>query len=384
MRYNRVMNIIPLLTPADAEKRVSLLDMELDELTEFVKGLGQPAYRARQIWEWIYRRFADDFEQMSNLPASLRAQLAQKATIRVLTPVVEQVSLAEDTLKILFQLHDGQTIEAVLMLYDKRRTLCISSQAGCAMGCTFCATAQGGLARNLTSGEIVAQVLYYARYLATPGALPLTNVERPSHVTNIVLMGMGEPMHNYKNVWDALRRLTDADAFGLGARNITLSTVGLVPMIDRMADEGLQIGLAVSLHAPNDDLRTQLVPINRGYSVEKLLEAVERYIAKTKRRVTFEYALMRGINDSAELAHEMGQKLRHLLCHVNVIPLNPIPDSKFQPSSDEDTTRFVEILREYGISATIRLRRGIEINAGCGQLRRSQLPGEKSKTPIAA
>lgn len=383
-RYNKAMNIIPLLSPNEAETRVPLLDMGLDELTQFIKELGEPAYRARQVWEWIYQRYAGDFEQMSNLPQALRAQLAQRATLRVLTPVVEQISLAGDTLKILFQLHDGQTIEAVLMLYDKRRTLCISSQAGCAMGCTFCATAQGGLARNLTAGEIVAQVLYFARYLATPGALPLTEVERPSTVTNIVLMGMGEPMHNYKNVWTALRRLTDADAFGLGARNITLSTVGLVPMIDRMAEEGLQIGLAVSLHAPNDDLRTQLVPINKGYPVDELLASVERYIAKTKRRVTFEYALMKGINDSAELAHELGQKIQHLLCHVNVIPLNPIPDSKFQPTSDEDTQRFVDILRSYGISATVRLRRGIEINAGCGQLQRSQANGSKTRPSMAA
>lgn len=369
------MNMIPLFTPSDTpsdgETRVSLLEMGLDELTEFMKELGQPAYRARQIWEWIYQRYADDFEQMSNLPQSLRAQLAERATLCVVTPVFEQVSLARDTYKILFRLHDGQTIEAVLMLYDKRRTLCISSQAGCAMGCTFCATAQGGLARNLTTGEIVAQALYFARYLAQPGALPDTEVERPSSVTNIVLMGMGEPMHNYKNVWAALRRLTDPGAFGLGARNITLSTVGLVPMIDRMADEGLQIGLAVSLHAPNDTLRTQLVPVNKGYPVDELLASVERYIAKTHRRVTFEYALMNGINDSAELAHELGEKLHRLLCHVNVIPLNPIPDSKFQPSTDEDTQHFVEILHEYGVSATVRLRRGIEINAGCGQLRRA-------------
>ena len=378
------MNIIPLLTPSEAEKKVALLEMGLDELTEYVKGLGQPAYRARQIWEWIYRRYADDFEQMSNLPAALRTQLADQATLRVLTPVVEQVSLAEDTLKILFQLHDGQTIEAVLMLYDKRRTLCISSQAGCAMGCTFCATAQGGLARNLSAGEIVAQVLYFARYLATPNALPLTDVERPSHVTNIVLMGMGEPMHNYNNVWTALRRLTSPDAFGLGARNITLSTVGLVPMIDRMADEGLQIGLAVSLHAPNDELRTQLVPVNKGYPVDELVAAVKRYILRTKRRVTFEYALMAGINDSEDLAHELGHILQDMLCHVNVIPLNPIPDSKFQPSSDEDTERFVEILHDYGISATVRLRRGIEINAGCGQLRRTQMPGSQTHAAVAA
>jgi len=259
----------------------------------------------------------------------------------------------------------------VLMLYEQRRTLCISSQAGCAMGCTFCATAQGGLARNLTAGEIVAQVLYFARYLADPSAPPETDVQRPTDVTNIVLMGMGEPMHNYDNVWTALRRLTDADALGLGARHITLSTVGLVPMIDRMEEEGLHIGLAVNLHAPNDELRTSLVPINKGYPVDDLLAAVRRYADRTHRRVTFEYALMRGINDSPALAAEMGAKLQGILCHVNLIPLNPIPDSPYQPTSDEETERFAQILRDAGIPATVRLRRGIEINAGCGQLRRA-------------
>ena len=211
----------------------------------------------------------------------LRAQLAATATVTPLTLVTEMVSHDRDTVKTLFQLHDGQTIEAVLMLYDARRTLCISSQAGCAMGCTFCATAQGGLARNLTPGEIVAQVLYFARYLADASLPPDTSAARPTTVTNIVLMGMGEPLHNYANVWTALHRLTAPDAFGLGARHITLSTVGLAPMIDRMADEGIQIGLAVSLHAPNDVLRTQLVPINKGYPVDEVLAAVRRYVAKT-------------------------------------------------------------------------------------------------------
>ncbi|MCA9982007.1 MAG: 23S rRNA (adenine(2503)-C(2))-methyltransferase RlmN, partial [Anaerolineales bacterium] len=326
------------------------------------------------------------FVEMSNLPKALRERLAVEATIDPLTPVVEMTSLARDTRKVLFQLHDGQTIEAVLMLYDKRRTLCISSQAGCAMGCTFCATAQGGLARNLTPGEIVAQVLYFARYLGAEyhdgsDAEPL-DVERPTHVTNIVLMGMGEPLHNYANVWTALQRLTAADGFGLGARHITLSTVGLVPMIDRMAEESLQINLAVSLHAPNDELRTGLVPVNRGYAVDDLLAAVARYIEKTNRRVTFEYALMNGINDSPALAEELAEKLAPLLCHVNVIPLNPIPDSPYQPTSDADTARFVEILREHGVPATVRLRRGIEINAGCGQLRRAARNGAAKETAV--
>lgn len=352
-------------------RRVPLLDFALPALTDYVVSLGQPKFRARQLWDWMYKSYVADFDQMTNLPKALRERLQAEALVDPLTPVAQIVSLAKDTQKVLFQLHDGYTIEAVLMLYDKRRTLCISSQAGCAMGCTFCATAQGGLARNLTAGEIVAQVLFFARYLASPTEPPVMDVERPSHVTNIVLMGMGEPLHNYQNVWTALHRLTAEEAFGLGARNITLSTVGLVPMIDRMAEEDLQINLAVSLHAPNDELRSRLVPVNKGFPVDELLAAVQRYIAKTNRRVTFEYALMAGINDGVAEARELAQKLQPLLCHVNVIPLNPIPDSPYQPTSDADTQVFVQILRDHGVPATVRLRRGIEINAGCGQLRRA-------------
>lgn len=359
--------------------RQSLLDLSQAELAAYLQAMGQPAYRARQVWDWLYRHYALNFDAMANLPKSLRAELDARAVASPLKTVAQVAAQDKDTLKVLFELHDGQTIEAVLMLYDKRRTLCISSQAGCAMGCTFCATALGGLARNLTAGEIVAQVLYFACYLAqaddAPDAefadVPALNVERPTQVTNIVLMGMGEPMHNYRNVWTALRRLTDADGFGLGARHITLSTVGLVPMIDRMADEGIQVGLAVSLHAPNDELRNTLTPINSRYPLDELLGAVERYIAKTNRRVTFEYALMRGINDSPALAQELASKIKHLLSHVNLIPLNPVPNSPFQPTSDEDTAAFADILRAHGISTTVRLRRGIEINAGCGQLQRA-------------
>jgi 23S rRNA (adenine2503-C2)-methyltransferase len=353
--------------------------MDITQLGDFLAEMGEPRFRARQLWEWIYKHYAGDFESMSNLSKELRTKLSSLATVAPLTLVAEVVSRERDTVKALFQLPDGHTIEAVLMLYDQRRTLCISSQAGCAMGCTFCATAQGGLVRNLTAGEIVAQVLYFARYLAEPALPPDAAVERPTAVTNIVLMGMGEPLHNYTNVWTALRRLTSADGFGLGARHITLSTVGLAPMIDRMADEGLQIGLAVSLHAPNDELRTQLVPVNKGYSVDDVLAAVRRYVTKTNRRVTFEYALMAGINDSPELAQEMAEKLQGILCHVNLIPLNPIPDSPFQPTSDEETERFAQVLRDAGIAATVRLRRGIEINAGCGQLRRAVSQSEPPK-----
>ena len=375
------MKTIPLTLPGDAPISRSLLDCSPQELTDVVNALpagkkrangkaaGVPAYRIRQIQEWIYKKYARSFDEMTNLPQALRDGLAATSTLTPLQPVTQRVSKAGDTLKVLFQMPDGETVEAVLMLYNRRRTLCISSQAGCAMGCTFCATALGGLRRNLTAGEIVAQVLFFARYLSDAAEGPKMRVKRPTTVTNIVFMGMGEPMHNYKNVWTAIRRLTAADGFALGARHITLSTVGLIPMIDRMADEGLQVNLAVSLHAPNNDLRSKLVPPSRRYPVDDLLASVRRYIAKTNRRVTFEYALMRGTNDSPALAEDLADKLQGILCHVNLIPLNPIPDSPFQPTSDKDTQRFANILLARGISTTVRIRRGIEIDAGCGQLR---------------
>lgn len=375
------MKTIPLTLPGDAPTNRSLLDCSPQELTDVVNALpagkkrangkaaGVPAYRIRQIQEWIYKKYARSFDEMTNLPQALRDGLAATSTLTPLQPVTQRVSRAGDTLKVLFQMPDGETVEAVLMLYNRRRTLCISSQAGCAMGCTFCATARGGLRRNLTAGEIVAQVLFFARYLSDAGEGPKMRVKRPTTVTNIVLMGMGEPMHNYKNVWTAIRRLTAADGFALGARHITLSTVGLIPMIDRMAEEGLQVNLAVSLHAPNNDLRSKLVPPSRRYPVDDLLASVRRYIARTNRRVTFEYALMRGTNDSPALAEDLADKLQGILCHVNLIPLNPIPDSPFQPTSDKDTQRFANILLARGISTTVRIRRGIEIDAGCGQLR---------------
>ena len=375
------MKTIPLTPPGVSPTSLSLLDCSPQELTDVVNALpasqkrangkaaGVPAYRIRQIEEWIYKKYARSFEEMTNLPQAMRAGLAATTTLTPLKPVTQRVSKAGDTQKVLFQMPDGEKVEAVLMLYDRRRTLCISSQAGCAMGCSFCATARGGLRRNLTAGEIVAQVLFFARYLLDADERPKMRVKRPTTVTNIVLMGMGEPMHNYENVWTAIRRLTAADGFGLGARHITLSTVGLIPMIDRMADEGLQVNLAVSLHAPNNDLRSKLVPPSRRYPVDDLLASVRRYITKTNRRVTFEYALMRGTNDSPALAEDLADKLQGILCHVNLIPLNPIPDSPFQPTSDKDTQRFADILNARGISTTVRIRRGIEIDAGCGQLR---------------
>ncbi|MCX7668851.1 MAG: 23S rRNA (adenine(2503)-C(2))-methyltransferase RlmN [Anaerolineae bacterium] len=362
---------------------ISLLDLSRAELTDRLAGWGAPRYRADQIWEWIYKKLVTDPAQMTNLPKDLRERLAALGPINPLDVVVEQRSQDRQTIKWLFRLPDGVTIESVLMLYDERRTVCISTQAGCAMGCVFCATGQAGLARNLTAGEIVAQVLAAARWLATTDdARPTTPAaQRPTDVgdqqprgdnrlTNIVVMGMGEPLANYERTWTALRTLTDPAGFGLGARHITLSTVGLPHGIRKMAEEPLQINLAVSLHAANDDLRTQLVPINHRYPIAEVMAAVRDYVGRTHRRVTFEYALMKGINDMPAHARELAALLKGLLCHVNLIPLNPVAGSPYQPSTAEAAAQFQQILEARGIAATVRLRRGLDIDAGCGQLRR--------------
>ncbi|HSN77056.1 MAG TPA: 23S rRNA (adenine(2503)-C(2))-methyltransferase RlmN [Anaerolineae bacterium] len=373
---------------------IRLLDLSRDALRDQVIAWGQPAYRADQLYQWLYQQVAIDPAEMTNLPASLRAQLADEAQIELLTPVAETASRDGHTTKTLFRLGDGQLIETVLMRYDRRNTVCISSQAGCAMGCTFCATAQMGLQRNLTPGEIVAQVLYFERWLRQKGEegkrgkgrkegkdtpptdsgsrvtgyeLPITDYRL--RITNVVVMGMGEPLANYAHLWQALRTLADPAGFDMGARKITVSTVGLVPGIDRFAEEELQINLAVSLHAPNDALRATLVPINQRYPIAEVIAACRRYVTRTHRRISFEYAMMRGINDSPALAEELATLLHGLLCHVNLIPLNPVVGSPFQPSRREDVDAFVAILQRRGIPTTLRVRRGIDIDAGCGQLR---------------
>ena len=366
----------------------SLLDLTHAELADLLAGWGQPRFRADQVWDWLYRKLATDPAGMTNLPAALRDRLAAETTIDPLTRVHEQRSADGQTIKWLFRLPDGNTIETVLMFYDDtgasarpRRTVCISSQAGCAMGCVFCATGQAGLARNLSAGEIVAQALYAARWLRDPlqdltglQFQDLTGLQRPvrsdDRLTNVVVMGMGEPLANYERAWQALRTINDPAGFNLGARHITLSTVGLPQGIRRMAGEPLQINLAVSLHAPNDALREKLVPVNSRYPIAELLAAVRDYIGRTNRRVTFEYALMAGINDMPALAYELAALLAGLLCHVNLIPLNPVAESPFQPATPHHAAAFQAILEQGGIPTTMRTRRGIDIDAGCGQLRR--------------
>ena len=342
------------------DKLVQLYDLDLAELTAFVQTLGERPFRAKQLWQWLYEKYAASFDEMTNLPKGLREKLAQTAVLNPATIAAEQRSSDGQTEKVLFRLPDGQLIETVLMGYeDGRRTLCISTQAGCAMGCVFCATGQMGFARNLTAGEIVAQVLYFAHKLAPQG----------ERVSNIVMMGMGEPLHNYRETLTAVDRLTDPTGLNLSARKITFSTVGLVPAIRRYADEQRQTPLAISLHAATDEERNKLIPINKRWPIADLMEACRYYLAKNGRRLTFEWALIAYKNDTPEQAQALGKLLQGMLCHVNLIPLNPTEGYSGGPSSRERVQAFQDELARYGVSSTVRVRRGIDIQAGCGQLR---------------
>ncbi len=330
-------------------------------LGDLLVELGQPRYRSKQIRAWLYEKGAASFQEMTDLPKGLRDVLEAKVALGTITVDTEQVS-RDGTRKRLYKLHDGQLVEAVLMAYDDgRRTACISSQAGCGMGCTFCATGQMGFARQLTSTEIFEQAALFARELQASG----------ERLSNIVMMGMGEPFANYDAVIEAVRRINRE--LGVGARHITISTVGLVPKIRQLVDEGIQVTLAVSLHAATDEERSKIMPVNRRYPLAELIAACHDYVERGGRRVTFEWALIAGKNDTPEVAERLGKLLRGLQCHVNLIPLNPTPGYGEKPSSDADARRFVEILAEHGVAATVRVRRGIDIAAGCGQLKSAVL-----------
>ncbi len=335
-----------------------LYDLSLPDLTALLSDWGEPAYRARQIWEGIYQHFYTSADEFTTLPKALRARLAETFTFQPLTPAQTLRSRDGQTVKTLFHLNDGRAIEAVLMKYDRRRTLCISTQAGCAMGCAFCATGQMGFKRHLTSGEIVAQVMYYAHQLHQQG----------ERVTNIVVMGMGEPFHNYDNTMAAVDRLNDPQGYNFGARRITISTVGLVPAIRRFTAEKRQVNLAISLHAADDELRASMMPVAKTYRLDELLSACRDYVQATGRRVTFEWALIDGVNDTPEQARLLVSKIKGMLCHVNAIPLNPTEGYRGKATSPRRAEEFRQILEQAGIPCTLRLRRGIEIQAGCGQL----------------
>ena len=341
---------------------VAFFDLTLDDLTAHMADWGEPAYRARQVWSAAYARLIDDPAAMTDLPAALRSRLSDGFAFSSLTPKATARSKDGGTEKALLTLSDGQAVEAVLMRYERRRTACISTQVGCAMGCVFCATGQMGFVRQLSAGEIVSQVLYFARRLAAGG----------ERLTNLVIMGMGEPFHNYEATMAAIDRLNDPDGFKFGARRITVSTVGLVPMIERFAREDRQVNLAVSLHAATNELRSRLLPINRRYPLEVLFPACRAYVEATGRRITFEWALIEGVNDGDDQARALARLAEGMICHVNLIPLNPTHGYSGAPTPRERAAAFKSALEAEGVPATVRLRRGIEIEAGCGQLATEQ------------
>ncbi len=380
------MMIEPISSPA------TLLDLTLPEIEAWCVAHGQPAFRGRQIFQAFYRELVSGYDQITTLPLGLRARLAAEWPLAIPEVVSELRSKDGRTVKLLLRLADGARIESVLMLYPPnpesirpRATVCVSTQAGCAYGCTFCATGQMGFERHLRPGEIVAQVLHFARFLrAHPWGWTAAGSDTSGtldHVTNIVLMGMGEPLHNYENTLAALRLLNDPMGFHLGARHMTVSTVGLVPAIRRLATEGLQVNLAISLHAPNNTMRARTMPVARKWDMDTLLDTCLDFAHQTGRQVTFEYVLLAGLNDSVEHATELGQRLAPFgtLAHVNLIPVNAT-SAEFRPPDGHAIRAFRETLQREGVNNSVRAERGDDIAAACGQLRTRDDRARRTKT----
>ena len=340
--------------------KIDIKSMNINELENLLKELGEPKFRAKQIFDWLHAKQVDSFEEMTNLSKGLREKLAETASINGVEIVRKLVSQIDGTRKYLFALSDGAIIESVLMKYEHGNTVCISTQVGCRMGCKFCASTLDGVERGLTAGEMLSQIY----------AIQKDCGER---VHGTVLMGSGEPLDNYDNVVKFLRLINDPKGQNMGQRHITLSTCGLVDKMYDLAEEDLQITLAVSLHAPNDGIRTQTMPIAKVYSMDKLLKACRDYADKTKRRITFEYALIHGVNDGDEHAWELVKKLRDMLCHVNLIPVNDVKERNYVKSTADRVKRFAGILNENGVETTVRRKLGSDIDAACGQLRRSHM-----------
>lgn len=345
---------------------IDLKSLSKEEIAAFLKELGEPAFRAKQVFSWLHSG-ARSFEEMSNLSKDLRARLAQRAYISVPKPLRKQVSREDGTIKYLWELADGNCIETVLMKYRHGNSVCISSQVGCRMGCTFCASALGGRVRDLSAGEMLDQVLF-------------TQIDSGEPISNIVLMGIGEPLDNYYNVRKFLQLVNHPEGMHIGMRHISLSTCGLVPGIRRLAEEGLQLTLSVSLHAADDEARSAIMPVNRRYPLSELMEACRDYFQKTARRISYEYAMIEGINDSPEQAERLCRLLRCAPGHVNLIPLNLVEESGLRASTS--VRRFQKRLEERGIPVTVRRRLGSDIDASCGQLRRRAQKEEQASIPL--
>ena len=336
----------------------SIYSLRLEDLQSWVEQQGEKPFRATQIFEWLYKKRVASFEEMTNIPKALRERLDEHFVITTLKTLVQQTS-KDGTMKFLFELHDGYSIETVLMRHDYGNSICVTTQVGCRIGCTFCASTLGGLKRNLQAGEIVAQVVKVQK------ALDETN----ERVSSIVVMGIGEPFDNYDELMKFLKIVNHPKGLHIGARHITVSTSGIIPKIYQFADENMQINFAISLHAPNTELRTKLMPINRAYKLPELMEAVRYYIEKTGRRVTFEYGLFGGVNDQIEHAEELAQLIKGLKCHVNLIPVNYVPERNYVRTPREQIFAFERTLKEHGINVTWRREQGHDIDAACGQLR---------------
>jgi len=337
----------------------NILDLNLSELKKWMEENKEKEFRAKQVFDWIYKEVWN-FDDMKNIPKSTLHKLSEEFYIGIPEILESYKSKKEDTRKYLFLLKDDNIIEAVVMKYKHGNSICVSTQIGCKMGCKFCASTLGGVVRNLTSGEILGQIIRAQKDIG-------------ERISNVVLMGSGEPLDNFDNVLKFLYNVNAEYGLNIGQRHITLSTCGIVPKIKELADLNMQITLAISLHAPNDEVRKQTMPIAKAYSIRELLDACNYYISKTNRRITFEYALVKGFNDSKENAEELSRTLKGILCHVNLIPINEIEESSLKKSNTEDVDKFKEILIKNGIETTIRREMGLDINAACGQLRRSYL-----------
>ena len=337
-----------------------LKSMSLEELQGFMANIGEAKFRAKQVFEWIHKKQADSFSDMTNLSKNLREKLEKEAKLSYARILEKRVSKQDGTTKYLFALENDNIIESVLMRYGYGNAVCISTQVGCRMGCTFCASTLDGVERNLTAGEMLSQIYEIQK-------------DTGERVSSVVLMGSGEPLDNYDNVIKFIKLLNDKDGLNIGQRHITLSTCGLIEKMYKLADECLQITLAVSLHAPNDEIRNKIMPVSKKNDMDRLLEACKYYSDTTKRRITFEYAMISGVNDSIECAKELSERLRNMLCHINLIPVNDVKERNYKKSSGETVERFAEFLNSKGIETTVRRKLGSDINAACGQLRNGYL-----------
>lgn len=337
--------------------------LDLREMQQLAERMEEKTFRGKQLFQWVHGHQVSSWDEMSNLSVKFREKLAEEFVLNPLHIEKKQLSKKKDTAKYLFKLPDGNYIESVWMKYHHGNSVCISSQVGCRMGCTFCASTLSGLARNLSAGEMLSQIYEIQR-------------ETGERVSNVIVMGMGEPLDNYDNLIRFVKLLSDQDGIRISQRNITVSTCGLVDGIRKLMKEKLQITLAISLHAPNDDIRQQTMPVARRYSMDELLLACRDYFQETKRRITFEYSMIRGVNDSAEQAVELAGRLRGLNCHINLIPLNEVKERSCSRSRQADIERFKKILEKQGMNVTIRREMGSDIDAACGQLRQNYMNEE--------